>query len=253
MSWKHRFSIASVIALWAVGMLIPSQAEGQWRPTRHFTVREGLVQSQISEIAQDDNGYLWVATQGGLCRFDGQTFRRFTRANGLPDNLVNAVDTLGTEAWVATDLAGIARWDGTSITPIPDLPLPQDQHLSGIQVLPDGTVLVSSAKGLLAYKDDQWTLIDEGPIYGLKKGFGDRVIALGRVPLSIDQRLDPSPLIELKDDQQLVAVSENSDHIWIAVLRNTLGLIQGNDIVWTTPEIDGEITTLLADDQGSGL
>ncbi len=253
MGLKSGFSIVSVIGLLAVGMLFPSQAECQWRPTRHFTVREGLVQSQISGIVQDADGYLWVATQGGLCRFDGQTFRRFTRPNGLPDNVVNAVDTLGSEAWIATDLAGIARWDGASITPLPDLPLPQDQRLSGIQVLEDGTVLVSSDKGLLTYKDNQWTLIDEDPVFGLVQGFGGRVIALGRVPVSIDQRLDPSPLTELKDDQQLVAVSENSDHIWIAVLRNTLGLIQGDDIVWMTPDIDGEIITLLADDHGSGL
>ncbi|RLE21358.1 MAG: hypothetical protein DRJ65_16205 [Acidobacteria bacterium] len=253
MGWKRQFSMAAVAGLWAVGIFIPSQAECQWRPTRHFTVRDGLVQSQISGLAQDADGYIWVATQGGLCRFDGQTFRRFTRADGLPDNVINAVDAKGSDAWIATELAGVALWDGASISTIPDLPLPQDQRLSGIQVMPDGTILVSSAKGILAYQGNQWTLIDESPAFGLIKGFGNRVIALGRAPLGIDSSLEPSPLLELNDDQRLVAASENSDHLWIAVLRNTLGLIQRDDIVWMTPDIEGEIITLLADEQGSGL
>src|SRR6187549_2948466 len=31
----------------------------------------GLPQSSIYDIAQDQNGFIWIGTAGGVCRFDG--------------------------------------------------------------------------------------------------------------------------------------------------------------------------------------
>jgi ligand-binding sensor domain-containing protein len=42
---------------------------------------EGLPQSSVHAIAQTRDGYVWVATEGGLARFDGVGFRVFGRAN----------------------------------------------------------------------------------------------------------------------------------------------------------------------------
>jgi len=39
-----------------------------------YGVNEGLSQSSIDEICQDKNGFLWIGTAGGLCRFDGYKF-----------------------------------------------------------------------------------------------------------------------------------------------------------------------------------
>jgi signal transduction histidine kinase/ligand-binding sensor domain-containing protein len=41
---------------------------------------EGLPQSSVHAIAQTPDGYLWVATEGGLARFDGVSFKTFGRA-----------------------------------------------------------------------------------------------------------------------------------------------------------------------------
>ena len=40
----------------------------------NFSVAEGLPQSQVSAIVQDEKGYLWVGTMGGLGRFNGRSF-----------------------------------------------------------------------------------------------------------------------------------------------------------------------------------
>jgi len=42
----------------------------QWR------VEDGLPQDTVTSIAQDDRGYLWIATRKGLARFDGRPLRR---------------------------------------------------------------------------------------------------------------------------------------------------------------------------------
>ncbi len=50
---------------------------------RNYTISDGLSQSAISTIIQDNIGSIWIGTQDGLNRFDGQTFETFT-----PDNTV---------------------------------------------------------------------------------------------------------------------------------------------------------------------
>jgi ligand-binding sensor domain-containing protein len=52
-----------------------------------WSTEEGLPQSSVHAIAQTKDGYLWVATEGGLVRFDGVSLKVFDRAtNGAFTN-----------------------------------------------------------------------------------------------------------------------------------------------------------------------
>jgi ligand-binding sensor domain-containing protein len=42
---------------------------------------EGLPDNNVCGVAQTPDGYLWVATHGGLVRFDGERFQEFSAAN----------------------------------------------------------------------------------------------------------------------------------------------------------------------------
>lgn len=46
-----------------------------------FGMEDGLPQNSINEILQTKDGYIWIATFGGLARFDGNTFTIFNRSN----------------------------------------------------------------------------------------------------------------------------------------------------------------------------
>lgn len=48
-----------------------------------YGVEEGLVQSQIKSLVQDNDGSLWIGTLAGLSRYDGRTFENFTKKMGL--------------------------------------------------------------------------------------------------------------------------------------------------------------------------
>ncbi|HVX49919.1 MAG TPA: histidine kinase [Chitinophagaceae bacterium] len=53
-----------------------------------FTVREGLPSNNVYRCVEDDKGFLWIATDAGIARFDGRHFQVFTTREGLPDNEV---------------------------------------------------------------------------------------------------------------------------------------------------------------------
>lgn len=44
---------------------------------RQLSVKDGLSQNSAISIAQDSTGYLWIATQDGLNKYDGQRFEQF--------------------------------------------------------------------------------------------------------------------------------------------------------------------------------
>ena len=66
---------------------------------------EGLPQNAAEAIARTPDGYLWIGTQEGLARFDGNRFTVFDRSNeaALPDKLISAlyVDRSG-RLWIGT-------------------------------------------------------------------------------------------------------------------------------------------------------
>lgn len=39
-------------------------------------------------VIQDHSGYMWIATDRGVARFDGYGFANFTTGDGLTDNVI---------------------------------------------------------------------------------------------------------------------------------------------------------------------
>jgi len=57
----------------------------------HYDIEDGLIESQVNNLALDHEHRLWMATFGGACRFDGKDFTSYTRQNGMPTNFINNV------------------------------------------------------------------------------------------------------------------------------------------------------------------
>ena len=76
-----------------------------------FTTADGLVSERINVIWGDDAGILWVGTEDGASRYDGQTWTTYTAAGGLPGDDVRAIaqDASGT-LWLGT-AGGLGRFD----------------------------------------------------------------------------------------------------------------------------------------------
>jgi len=78
-----------------------------------YSVQQGLAQSKVYAIIQDNNDYIWLGTDGGVSRFDGVLFENFTTEDGLAINGVQAIiqDNSGT-IWFGHKGGGITRYNG---------------------------------------------------------------------------------------------------------------------------------------------
>jgi signal transduction histidine kinase/CheY-like chemotaxis protein/ligand-binding sensor domain-containing protein len=115
----------SLVRCLVIGVLLAfptAQALTQRTMFRNYSVEQGLSQSQVETIIQDQYGYIWAGTHHGLSRFDGHSFKNFTHKDGLFDNFVTAsfADQEG-RLWFGHESGGISLYqDERFITFAPD-------------------------------------------------------------------------------------------------------------------------------------
>ncbi|HKP72689.1 MAG TPA: two-component regulator propeller domain-containing protein, partial [Pyrinomonadaceae bacterium] len=114
---SRRYSFALAFVAFCC-LLSAAAARAEQLPVRTYTVADGLVHDQISQIVQDSRGFLWFCTTDGLSRFDGYRFTNYGVKDGLPLASVN--DLLESRRtgvyWVATDGGGISRFDPSGVS-----------------------------------------------------------------------------------------------------------------------------------------
>lgn len=98
-------------------LLLGRESKSQRYPFYNLNVENGLIQSQArGGLAQDKFGNLWIATLGGLSKYDGRGFVNYTVRDGMLSNDVNtiAADENGT-IWIG-DSKGISKLDEHGFT-----------------------------------------------------------------------------------------------------------------------------------------
>lgn len=75
---------------------------------RSFNTTQGLADNTVYCSRQDANGFLWLGTANGLCRFDGISFTTYQNrpqdAKSICCNIVRDVQPVDSGLWIATDL-----------------------------------------------------------------------------------------------------------------------------------------------------
>ncbi len=108
--------IATLAALALANVSLASESVMRFET---LSVADGLSQSSVMAIAQDELGFMWFATESGLDRFDGQSFRHYRHERGnagaLPSDFARDLHIAADGSlWVATDGGGLSRWDPAS-------------------------------------------------------------------------------------------------------------------------------------------
>jgi ligand-binding sensor domain-containing protein/serine phosphatase RsbU (regulator of sigma subunit) len=119
--------------------------------TFHFAnygVKDGLAQSNVSGIVQDSSGFYWIATEGGMSRFDGKNFINYTTENGLSDNNVSAIFLdRSNNIWLGHENGALTRYDGHTFTAIRSRLLPKDKKIYSFFQDRQGSLWICTATG----------------------------------------------------------------------------------------------------------
>lgn len=97
-----------------------------------INLEQGLSQRSIFSIAQDQKGFLWFATQEGLNKYDGYSFKIYRHTSfdslSVSDNYITnvVVDRNGT-LWVGTQFGGLNKFE-SSTESFRHYPAGEDEH-----------------------------------------------------------------------------------------------------------------------------
>lgn len=159
---------------------------------RQWSVADGLPQVTVNEVVQGPNGYLWLATQDGVARFDGVRFENFTLADhpGLGHAVVQALAFDAEETlWIGT-MTGLALLRAGRLESVS----PADASTLGmvLTLAPrrQGGVWIGTRTGLWWAQGSRVealaTALDSEPVVAVVDLPGQLPVAVGRRRLLID-------------------------------------------------------------------
>ncbi len=152
-----------LITIFLLVLLTPS-VQAQIYKFKTYNTSSGLPNNAVYHILQDSKGYMWFATNEGVCRYDGAKYQSFNIEQGLADNSVRAIieDKVG-NIWFSTR-GGVSRFDGQKFTTFTvNEGLPENEIRSGF-CSQDGTLWFGTSKGLSRFDGQKFTN------YGVNEG-----------------------------------------------------------------------------------
>lgn len=85
---------------------------------RNFSIEQGLPSSETYYVHQDRQGYIWVCTDRGVARYDGDHFTTFTMDDGLLDNVIFKIyEDLKGRLWFVSKGFGLCYYQNGKIRP----------------------------------------------------------------------------------------------------------------------------------------
>jgi diguanylate cyclase (GGDEF)-like protein len=193
-------------AVWAIlTIVITTNLLAQQYTFRQYGSQDGLTNLTIKCLLQDRTGYLWVGTDNGLFRYDGDRFRDFGHAEGLPNAEIRGLaESPEGVLWVATQ-DGVARRSGLRFKSVATgesgsvgalafnrLGRVYLEYVSGIVLgVPDGMgyyqfriVVHGATRGLFVSGEDVWFAKD-GDLWRLTGGNAKRVGSSSGLPIDL--------------------------------------------------------------------
>lgn len=156
---------------------------------KQFSIAQGLSQVTILDIEADLNGYVWLATQAGLDRFDGYNFTNVnspsTLEHWLPKGMVMDIEldeTTG-DMWFAArvGLYALRAKTGEFVSYSSSLEALNDQETMAVHADDEGNIWVGTQRSVYFLKKGEKKLI---PIWDKPKS-----IAVNDIVMSKDKQL----------------------------------------------------------------
>ncbi|QCX37957.1 response regulator [Aureibaculum algae] len=118
---------------------------------KHYSLEDGLSQTTILDLLKDSSGFIWIGTQGGLNRFDGQQFRHFKPISEDTTSISNTyinklLEDKNGNIWIGT-LNGLNIYNPQSdVFNKVSLSTFKNEIITSLEVQENGTIWVGTRK-----------------------------------------------------------------------------------------------------------
>ncbi|MCP3962854.1 MAG: hypothetical protein GY719_33870 [bacterium] len=148
-----------LICLWWPGTAVALERDKHVTQYLHELWRGELPHATVQDVLRTADGYLWLATQEGLVRYDGVSFTIFTPSDtpelGDAHVLTLYEDARGT-LWIGTRGGGLTTYRDRSFAAT-DAPAKVILNITGDR---SGNLWLGTPQGLLRFDGRQWALFD---------------------------------------------------------------------------------------------
>ncbi|MCR6685418.1 diguanylate cyclase [Pseudoxanthomonas sp.] len=222
-------------------------------------VEQGLPQISVLSITQDPAGYLWFGTQGGLARFDGARFFRYTQndASELGSHVQALLSDASGRLWVGTSQGLLVLENGRFQRVLPAATV--DAQAAGFPIralaLEAGRILAAGPDGV--YVAEGGRLRPLHPLPGpalslLPRADGLWIGSVGRVFRVGAAGVDAQPLPAGAESAQVTALAARGDGLWAG---SSQGLFHREGGAWrmagSGPDAGAPVEALRADRDGN--
>jgi len=143
------------VKLLAFICFIPATFFGQSFRFHQYTMEDGISQNFIYSVQQDENGYLWVCTGEGLCKFDGKSFITYTTKDGLAEDIITqSFKSDNGDMWFGHNQGKLTKYSNGKFT----ITEPVENSLStinGICQSNDELFYITQNDGLFSVREDK--------------------------------------------------------------------------------------------------
>jgi len=237
---KHR--------LWHI-ILVLFSCSTQWLQAQttqvlRYTTREGLASNSIYRTIIDKKGFLWIAGESGLSRYDGRIFKNYFTTEGLPDNEVTElmIDSSGT-LWAlafrkkpAYYNAKKDRFENNDTDPeLNKIEMGNTSISTPLQY--GGIVFCNNERSIFIYKN--------GKVTAWKKTYSEKIS--GRPEMVIDYQpnkyivISSDSLRYIEEGKIIKSVYFGQAFTWCEYFNNTLYILQADGIKSFVFNKSGEI------------
>ncbi|RED98979.1 ligand-binding sensor domain-containing protein [Marinoscillum furvescens] len=105
------------ISLLLVWLLVSQWANAIFFDQRVFNPESGLTGTFVYTLSQDHEGFLWIGTENGLFRYDGDKFESYYENDSLPQAFT-ASKSYATSTYFGEDNGAIRHWNGVQFETI---------------------------------------------------------------------------------------------------------------------------------------
>jgi len=161
----------AIISLTLVQLIIFSSAESQIARFQNYGLSQGLCHPFVYNINQDKNGFIWVGTGEGLCRYDGIEFLPSVEFDTLPVDIVSVSysDSLG-KLWFGFYNGEVWSYDGNYFTSHPFQQNVSTSITAISQSSDEGIIVATQNQGLYSFNG-------KGNTVPFTPSFSDKIIS----------------------------------------------------------------------------